>query len=496
MTSGSLDRSVQLYCSGDLQAALQELAVAEQHARTLGNQSQLVNILVQRAGWLREAGRLDERDESLNRVNELLASLNGSDRDSALVGLQLERGIEAKIASNFSLAEKLLREAEVGARRFSREPELLSDILANLGMVHFATGKFDEAKTALLEAVTIDGERGALRSLTSDLNMIGLLYRASGDHETADRCLAQSRELAEANGFVKEAADALANSAAHLADAGHLDEAQAAFKLVLSAYDKMGRLAEIVSIKSSLAIITLQRGDREGARKLFEEAVKQHQELGEEEFALIDLLNLAQLELDSGQVPSALAQALQARDKAKASGLLYTLWRAQWLLARARAMSLKEVNDPRQKVATLNQVLEDYGDAADTIELLRAGVGRPEQRVQFLWNKEDLYAQAVLFAGVSKNALLAFSFSERSRARAFLDAMGGQRLQRAASGNPLMRRRESITQQILNSGGTGSRPLQQLYDELHLVRSQIAASLPAAAAITEEIGRASCRERV
>src|ERR1039457_2403917 len=135
MTSGALDRSVQLYCGGDLQAALQELAVAEQHARALGDQIQVVNILVQRAGWLREAGRLDERDETLTEVDQLLAKFSRIDRDSVLANLRLEQGIGAKMAINFGLAEKLLREAEAQARSFPHELGPLPDILANLGMV-------------------------------------------------------------------------------------------------------------------------------------------------------------------------------------------------------------------------------------------------------------------------------------------------------------------------------------------------------------------------
>jgi len=52
----SLGRSAKLHGSGDLQAALQELAIAEQHARAAGDKGALATILLQRIDWLREIG--------------------------------------------------------------------------------------------------------------------------------------------------------------------------------------------------------------------------------------------------------------------------------------------------------------------------------------------------------------------------------------------------------------------------------------------------------
>ena len=213
------------------------------------------------------------------------------------------------------------------------------------------------------------------------------------------------------------------------------------------------------------------------------ETVADHERLGDQVHAVYDLLNLAYVELNLGECDSAHAHATEALDQAKSFGMLDVLWGAHSMVARARAAQLKSGNDPAELPKGLNEVLEGYKEAAEAIEVLREGIGRPEERQQFLWNKEDLYGQALLLAGSLRQAHIAFDFSERARARAFHDMMGAERIKRKAAKNPLLLRRESLTQQIISLRGD-DKSAKKLYNELRMLRAQIAREQPAVAAVT------------
>ncbi len=485
----SFERAYYVYRTSDLKNALQELAVAERLSLATGNNSLLVHILMQRAGWLREAGLLDEREVVLDRIDKLLPKLREEDRSYVLSSILMERGIEAKRATNFVLAEKMLREAESEARRHAWGMTVLSDILANLSAVYHELGQLGLAQGILIEAVEIDRKVIDHRKLSSDLNMLGLLYDATGDHSTAELHLGEAQQIALDNGYVKEAADAVGNLATIKEKAGNLEAAEDAYKKVLEFYEQIGYKVEIVNTKSNLAGIASRKGDYQEARRLLIECVDQHLQLGNKVHAIYDLLNLATVESALGEVQNAYNHASSARDQAKSMGMLNVLWKAHWLVAQTGAAVLKATTAYQELFEGVMSVLKSYSDAAEVIEMLRIGVGRPEERELLFGDKEDLYGEAMLLAGsLAGNARktdIAFMFSERSRARAFLDVMGSQRIQRRAVDNPLVTRRELLIKQIMNLEEGDENTASKLYDDLRLVRTQISAEQPSIAAITD-----------
>lgn len=481
----AFERATDIYQHGSVDEALVELDEAERLASGPSDRGLLAGILVQRLGWLRDGGRPEERPAVLARLHELLPHLSGAERDPALMGLRLEQGIDAKAAGDFEAAETLLRQAESDARAQAAGASLLSDILANLASLHLLAGRVERAQTTIRDAIDRDRASGNDRALTNDLNLLGLIYDVTGEHATANLYLKEALEVATRGGFPKEAADAQANSAVYLENAGRLVEARAAYETALRTYQQIGNDIEAVNAKSSLAIVAAKLDDIVTARRLFEETIREHEALGDYVHADYDRLNLAQAELSLGTSDRALDLVDDAYVRARQRGMLDLVWRTLALRIRANTDQLKKAASREAQLEGLQEMLRHYEEATDALDLLRSSIGRPEERQQFLLNKEDLYGEGMMLAGTLGQAETAFAFSDRSRARAFLDVMGPGRIEKRARRSPLLLRRHELTTQITASDGTTAS--RELYDQLRVVRAQIAAEQPAEAALTEAV---------
>ena len=410
---GALARANAAYLAGDLPGALEELERAERHARAADDERSwvtLLAVLVQWAGYLREMGRAEEARQLLARAEAELGRVPSELRALALVPLRLEQGIVAVTAGQLTRAEELLREAQAEARKQPAGNTIVSDILANLASVYVEQGKFRKAQSALKEAVEVDRATGNARALANDLNLLGVLYGLMGEHSTAEAYLEKSlREVAE-HGLVKEAADAITNLASRLDRANRQDAAQALFQRALDLYEQTDHIAGAAKARSSLGIVAAKMGDTVRARQLLEGAYASHLKMAHHVYAVRDLLNLASFEHSAGQPEAANQYAVRAVAEAEKLGLLQVLWAAQYLAGYTRSTWLGHaVEDPRElAIALHDEVLSRYSQAADAVELLRAGLGRAEERKSILWDKEDLYEQAVLLAAQLRDPQAAF----------------------------------------------------------------------------------------
>jgi CHAT domain-containing protein len=488
--------AVRKYLQGDFRGGLEELAVAEEHTRASGDVILLSIILIQKAGMLRDLGRIDEGVKLLEEVENQFAQLPRETPVPAqrlvLIALRLEQGIVERDHGQFSEADRYLREAETEARNEQSGFLILSDVLANLATLYLCQGKLEEAQTKLSEAVEIDRKYNIYGRLANDLNLLGILYSQMGDHATAALYWEEALEEARSTGFVKRAADALSHLAEVLEQAGRLDEAETAFTVIGSLYQEIGDIREVANNKTSLAIIAARKGDLTRARDIFGEAQQLHHQTGQIAGVVRDLLNLSNLESQAGQVQSAYTYALQAATEAEKYSLLDIMWLALSTVANTRAACLRAELEDQQDVehsveVMKNELLPLYTKAADAIELLRTGIGRPEEREYLLWDKEELYGTAIYLASTLKQASAAFTFSERAHARAFLDVMGAPRLERTAIRHPLAQRRRQLTEEIFALSKTDDTSAQahNLMNELRLLRAQINADAPAIAAVTE-----------
>jgi CHAT domain-containing protein len=475
--------ATQMYMGGNVRDAIEELSRGQLLAVSTSDDAGLAMILVQKAGWLREIGRMEGGKECLERAQDVMNRL-GREMDPLILVLFLqEKAIIAKRTGNIKLAVQLLEQALAEARK--DVPTALSDVLANLASALNEEGKIEEAQTLLLEAVELDEKNGDARGLSSDLNMLGLLYLNSGDQATAQLYLSRAAREASAAGMIKEHTDALYNYANTLIDAGRLADARAALNTLRDLYKQRGDLAGEASAVSSLGTIASQEGDPVKALELHQEAHRMHQEAGDEIHSVYDLMHMASVEQSQGS-PEAQVHTCQAVEEATRLGLLEILWAAFYVEAHSYLTEFKSGRNTEESMEILREkALPAYQKAADAAELLRGRIGRPEERQQFFWNKEEVYEEAMFFSALLRRPKTAFEFSERARARAFLETMSATRIARATADEPLIQRRQELTETILNLASTERNKADALLDELRMVRAEIIAKTPRLASMTE-----------
>jgi CHAT domain-containing protein/tetratricopeptide (TPR) repeat protein len=416
----------------------------------------------------------------------------------------VEQGLRALRAGDLSAAERTLSQAidESADDRFGSF--WLSDAIANLGAVMLRQGKIEAAQTMLLRAADIDRDQQNPRGLASDLNMLGTVYATIGDRKQADLYYEEATRIAKQAGLVKDVADAAANSAIGLHQAGRLDEAEEAFSAAARLYAEGGFEQELASTRGNLALIAGDRGDAGRAHDLLR-ATNEVLDRTDAVQAVAGLLNLAANEIDSApQLADEHSRA--AVEAAERLTLLDMIWSAHFVRARVQlALAVSEPLDGSEAndaihSALVNEVLPSLHRATDAIELLRSWIGRPEERQHLLGDKEDVYDMAIEVCLMLERYEEAFRFTERARARALLDVMGAGRVDKAAPGHPLLARRAELTRQLVtrrapqvegrsaDSRRVSTAPTDDrraLLSELQRVRSRIIADAPPLAAVTE-----------
>jgi CHAT domain-containing protein/Tfp pilus assembly protein PilF len=478
-----LTTATQRYFAGDLKGAISDVAAAAETARAAGNGLGLFSALVQEAGWLREIGDLPRYRNVLSEA-EASYEVVGVSSSTTLASLRLEQAHAAQTEGDLPRAETLLIQAAEAASASVARDVLLNDILANLASVYLSQGKLKEALVAGMKAVEIDRSTGNQPALSNDLNVVGLIYQEQGDQATARLYLEEALKVAVEGGYVKQAADAASNLAAIDDETGRYADAQAAFEQALKVYEETGNKAELGSTLNSLAISAVRSGDNKSARDLLQRAQAAHSEAGDQTHLAYDLLMLSNVEGKLGEYEAAYQHAVDASELAGKLGLRGIRWVTEMAIAHSRAATLKGLGDPKQVLdALVNEVLPAYVRAVEWIDLLRSGIGRPEERQYILWNKEDIYEEAILLCGVLRKMSVAFSFSEGARARSFLEAVGESRLSRQDATNPLTAQRTKLEQALTDQP---DRPdAAALLDELRTLRARILAEAPALAAVTE-----------
>lgn len=485
MTGDELSAAAARYDQGDIGGALDILDRVRAEAARTGDRELVFVTSLQKAGWLRDAGRMAEAATALRESETYAADLPREGHEALWSSLLMEQALVAQRRGDFATADTLLSDAEDMARQGALADLQVPDVLVNRAAGYLRTGRLRDAQAALTEALRIDERSGNLRNQANDLNMLGLLHGRLGDQETARAYLERSFATARQGGYARFAADAGTNLAALVMDQGDLDRARELFDALGSFWtDSTQRSGEACGLAEQ-GLLAARAGDPDQAAALLARAHELHHATGNTLHMVQDQINLCQLALQRDDHTGALALAEAARAAADEHGLIVLRWVAEYLVASARSDLAKQAlaaDVPADQVrAHFEAALAAVRGAADTIELLRANAGPPEQRQWLLADKEAVYDLAITLCVTMGRGTEAFEFAERARARAFLESLGADRLRRMDTDGP---RRQELVARLLDPA-VPAADKAGLQDELRILRAQAIADRPDTAPVTE-----------
>lgn len=173
--------------------------------------------------------------------------------------------------------------------------------------------------------------------------------------------------------------------------------------------------------QKNIGITYLQRGEAALAVEPLEEAVAVAGEIGDRTNRAKSLVALADAERETGRRLPARDSYVRALAESRAIPLPEVEWRALYglaLLARAEGNT--------------GQTRRHLADAIEVVERIRARIRIEEFQDGFLLDKQELYDDMVSLLLDDGDATAALEYSERARARNFIDLLGNQKIDYAS----------------------------------------------------------------
>lgn len=283
----------------------------------------------------------------------------------------------------------------------------------HLANVHWFRGEYEHAfasiRKSIKEAKSINDPGLVLMSQ----NTLGLVYLTLNDYPKAMESLDSSLGIARAIGSRLDEATSLSNIGLVYRKMGKLAKALDYFKKALLIDEELKSDWGMAHSARNLSITYLRMGKYEMADTLAREAVDLTEKIGDRISAARSVLQLADVMAQKEGRATALAMYRKAAKQADKAQVKEVLWRA----LRGAGRALKAKGDS-------SGAIEAYKKAVDLVEGMRASIKSDFLKQGYLDDKQELYEELILLL-LDKNVVSeAFIYSERSRARGFIDLMG------------------------------------------------------------------------
>lgn len=279
-------------------------------------------------------------------------------------GVQINSGNYGKAQESFQKSLDL-------AEKINDKP-LMGVVLTNMAELHLQMGSYDIALDNAQKSLKVMKEVGEQRGAADALEMVGMIHAATGNYNAA---LKSFKEVFRIGEEIKDQAK-IASSQYQIgviyAKLGDYDQALANYGKALSLYEAAG-------IKPQMGKCYMMIGSAEFSKK---------------EFAKAD---------------DAFTQSIALL---KETGTQDVLWRAIYnkgLLNRDQG--------------NLAEAAKSMKEAVEVLDRVRAEVFLPEQKWMFLEDRLDVYEDLIRLMINSQNIADAFDYTQKSKARAFLDLL-------------------------------------------------------------------------
>jgi serine/threonine protein kinase/Tfp pilus assembly protein PilF len=177
---------------------------------------------------------------------------------------------------HYERALEVFRSAVRKARLSGGNDLNLASALNNLGSAYYKEGQYDEAETALKEALSIRSSHNAHPGVADSMTDLGMVYCAKGELDKAEQFLSRALVIRQGESGPKsdDVADSLAGLAALYNKQGRVDQAMKTLKQSLDIRNKerTPSMADLAETENNIATDYQVEGKLEEARQWFEKA--------------------------------------------------------------------------------------------------------------------------------------------------------------------------------------------------------------------------------
>jgi CHAT domain-containing protein len=323
------------------------------------------------------------------------------------------QGLLANRRGQHAAAEELLRKSLAFARQ-RRDSYLEASDLLNMGFVALQSEHIDEALDRFNAAAQFANNIQANVLLQSDLGNAGWAYYDLGDFDHALQSFQQAAAQAHNLGASDSEIRWLRGAGLSLARLGDLKQAQTYYEKALQAAQFGKDNARLSEIESALALLFLQLNQPAAAQIHATEALKAARQLG------------AKLSMLDASLVNALVQARTSSGDEAEHSLMQVLRDAEdspsvrWQVQNALANLYASRNVKQQADLWHRRSIQ-------TLETQRDSVQNEEQRLPFLANGDDLYADYANFLIAADRSDDALRLLDSARAKTLKEGLGERR---------------------------------------------------------------------
>ena len=341
----------------------------------------------------------------------------------ALLNLQIDRANTLMASGDIKWAIGVLEKHVLSKIVKAEQPAIwirASQILAN---AYYRAGMFqdsvDQNKKTTLALTLIASERLRAALEIDALNLDAMLKAKLQGYNAALVVFQQSVDLAVLHGFKDKEAIAYNNIGFWSREYGDVDKSIRHFNQALAIDKDLKSKSDIAFDQRNLGLSVILTGDYSQASALLRESLAASDELGLSYNSAYSRFGLGDIALREKKWQVAIDEFEAALKTAEKSYLQDFVWRAHAAIARGKF----ELGDFAAAEISLAKAL-------DQVEKLRAGLKSESSRTGFQSERgvQDVYGDYVKVLMKLGRSEEAWVVAERSRARAFIDSMGNQRL--------------------------------------------------------------------
>ncbi len=286
-------------------------------------------------------------------------------------------------------------------------------------------GEYSRATEAKRRALRLTESGTDVRLGIMARSLGGLIAMSMGDLDSAAKALSESLERARKAELPDEEAVQLNNLGIVFREKGMYQKALTLFKKAMEIDTSLKSPLGLAYDFRNIGIVEQMLGRLDPAGRHLSRALELTRKIGDRFNEVKILYGLARLEILEEKLALALDHAKAAHDLADRLGLKEVVWRA-----------LRTMGEIARRRGDLDRARLHFAGSIALVEKMRASLKIERIRSGFLDDKYALYSDMIHLLLERGEVVDAFAYSERSRAREFLDLLSNRRI---AVGRPTAR---------------------------------------------------------